>query len=262
MLALMKAQLWSGLRLAVRFCPERLRLAFLEQPLTVPMDFDRIQISAHSSEEYYIRSRSASKEPDTAVWLQAVPHDAVFVDVGANIGAYSLMAARLHPQAKVLAIEPSAPTYASLCQNIWLNQLHDRIVPICTALSGTNGYSGFNYSSWQPGAALHGSGSKGKHYQLSFRLDDLIRFIGFPQPTHLKIDVDGAEQFVLSGAPETLKTIQSLMIEMEENNARCIKDILAESGLVSVSSRPTDATGMYVNYLYARESEPESANTL
>ena|SRR5437879_10078316 len=61
----MKAQLWDALRSAVRLCPERLRLAFLEQPLAVPMDFGGIRLTAHSSEEYYIRSRSAAKEPDT-----------------------------------------------------------------------------------------------------------------------------------------------------------------------------------------------------
>src|SRR5260370_9058524 len=151
--AVLKAQLWSALRSAVRFCPERLRLAFLEQPLAVAMDFASLQIAGHSSEEYYIRSRSASKEPDTVQWLLDMPKDAVFVDVGANVGAYSLMAARLKSQARILAIEPSAPTYASLCRNIWMNRLHDHITPVCAALCGTNGYFEFSYSSSRPGAA-------------------------------------------------------------------------------------------------------------
>jgi len=253
MLASMKARLWSGLCSAVRFCPERLRLAFLEQPLAVPMDFGGLKITAHSSEEYYIRSRSASKEPDTVQWLLDLPREAVFVDVGANIGAYSLMAARLNPKAHILAIEPSAPTYASLCRNIWINRLHDNITPVCAALCGANGYEEFSYSSWQPGAALHRFGNEGKHRQLSFKLDDLIQFLGFPRPTHLKIDVDGAEQNVLAGATDTLRSIQSLMIELEENkDVESIKGLLADSGLSPVSSRRTDATGRYVNYRYER----------
>ncbi|PYS15202.1 MAG: hypothetical protein DMG15_05550, partial [Acidobacteria bacterium] len=67
------------------------------------MDFGGIRLTAHSSEEYYIRSRSAAKEPDTVQWLLDMPKDVVFVDVGANIGAYSLIAAQLYPQAHILA---------------------------------------------------------------------------------------------------------------------------------------------------------------
>src|SRR5439155_29019 len=185
----MKAQLWNTLRSAVRLCPERLRLAFLEQPLAVRMDFSGIKIVAHSSEEYYIRSRSAAKEPETVQWLLDMPRDAVFIDVGANIGAYSLIAAQLHQQAHILALEPSAPTYASLCRNVWINRLHERITPVCAALCGASGSCAFRYSSWQPGAALHYLGNEGQHSQLSFKLDDLIAFLRFPQPTHLKIDV-------------------------------------------------------------------------
>jgi FkbM family methyltransferase len=255
MLAPMKAQLWKGLCAAVRFCPERLRLAFLEQPLAVQMDFDNLKITAHSSAEYYIRSRSASKEPDTVEWLREIPKDAVFVDVGANVGAYSLMAARLNPKSHILAIEPSAPTYGSLCRNIWINRLQDSITPVCAALCGANGYGDFSYSSWQPGAALHGSGEEGQHHQLSFKLDDLIQFLRFPQPTHLKVDVDGAEQSVLAGATNTLMSIQSLMIEVDENHdAGGIKDVLENSGLSEISSRRTDATGRYINYRYERRS--------
>ena len=252
----MKAQLWNTLRSAVRLCPERLRLAFLEQPLAVRMDFSGIKIVAHSSEEYYIRSLSAAKEPETVQWLFDMPKNAVFVDVGANIGAYSLIAAQLYPQAHILAIEPSAPTYASLCRNICTNRLHDRITPVCAALRDTNGSCPFSYSSWQPGAALHGLGNEGQHWQLSFKLDDLIGFVGFPQPTHLKIDVDGAEQDVLGGARETLHLIQSLMIEVEESNtsAECIRRTLEDAGLAVVSCHRTDPAGRYINYRYDRVS--------
>ncbi|PYR99837.1 MAG: hypothetical protein DMG16_16995 [Acidobacteria bacterium] len=251
----MKAQLWDALRSAVRLCPERLRLAFLEQPLAVPMDFGGIRLTAHSSEEYYIRSRSAAKEPDTVQWLLDMPKDVVFVDVGANIGAYSLIAAQLYPQAHILAIEPSAPTYASLCRNIWINRLQDRITPVCAALRRTNGSYPFNYSSWQPGAALHGLGNNGQHSQLSFKLDDLIGFLRFPQPTYLKIDVDGAEEDVLAGATETLRLIQSLMIEVEASNrtfAESVRRTLENSGLAVVACNQTDPAGRYINYRYER----------
>src|SRR2546427_1034281 len=201
---IMKAQLWNVLRSAVRLSPERLRLAFLEQPLTVPMDFGGIKITAHSSEEYYIRAGSAAKEPETVGWLLDMPKHAVFVDVGANIGAYSLIAAQLYPEVRILAIEPSAPTFASLCHNIWINRLHERITPVCAALGRTNGPCAFSYSSWQPGAALHGLGQEGQHWQLSFKIDDLVGSLRSQHLTPLKIDRDAAEQAWLAGATAPL----------------------------------------------------------
>ncbi len=51
---------------------------------------------------------------------------------------------------------------------------------------------------------------------LTFRLDDLIKLAGLPEPNHIKIDVDGAEIAVLEGAAETLEApgLESVMIEV------------------------------------------------
>jgi hypothetical protein len=51
-----------------------------------------------------------------------------------------------------------------------------------------------------------------------FRLDDVIKILGLPSPTKLKIDVDGVDLDVLKGSSDALKTVNSLVIEYMPNS--------------------------------------------
>lgn len=51
-----------------------------------------------------------------------------------------------------------------------------------------------------------------------FRLDDIIKILGLPSPTKIKIDVDGVDLDVLKGSVEALKTVTSLVIEYMPNS--------------------------------------------
>ncbi len=62
----------------------------------------------------------------------------VVIDVGANIGVFSLYAASCGAR-KVYAFEPSAEAYRVLCENIQVNQLTDVVIPINRAMSGADG---------------------------------------------------------------------------------------------------------------------------
>lgn len=62
-------------------------------------------------------------------------HSSTFVDVGANCGLYSVLAALWNPQIKVIAFEPFAPIFEQFKRNVALNDLNDRIVCENIALS-------------------------------------------------------------------------------------------------------------------------------
>ena len=71
-----------------------------------------------------------TKEPDTIQWLQAMKPGEVLYDVGANIGQYSIYAAKRG--VKVFAFEPESQNYALLCKNIVLNKLENcTAYPLC-----------------------------------------------------------------------------------------------------------------------------------
>jgi FkbM family methyltransferase len=169
-----------------------------------------------------------SKEPDTISWIDSFDSGDVFWDVGANVGVFSLYAAR-HCGVRVVAFEPSADNYMVLCKNIEMNDLGDRVVPYCIALAGNTELGVLNSPIRQMGAALHQFGERGRtspywnggntvfaQGMVGFTIDDFIRLFRSPFPTRLKLDVDGLEWSILQGAKQTLRhpRLQSVMAEL------------------------------------------------
>ena len=75
-----------------------------------------------------------SKEPTTIPWLEAIRADETLVDIGANIGLYSIYAAA-YTGCRVYAFEPEALNYAELNKNVFVNDLHGRVSAFCIAMS-------------------------------------------------------------------------------------------------------------------------------
>ena len=76
-----------------------------------------------------------SKEPDMIRWINGLSNDAVFWDIGANVGVFSLYAAT-QQSCKVLAFEPAAANFYALTRNISLNGLGNDVHAYCVALAG------------------------------------------------------------------------------------------------------------------------------
>ena len=68
-----------------------------------------------------------TKEPDTIEWIEKFNEKDVFLDVGANIGIYSLYAAK--KVSKVWALEPESLNYAMLNLNILITNYHQKLQP-------------------------------------------------------------------------------------------------------------------------------------
>ena len=161
--------------------------------------------------------RFYSKEPKTIEWIDTFKPSESFLDVGANIGQYSLYAAK--KGISVYAFEPQALNYAELYTNIYLNNLGHKINGYCIALSNTNtieylsllsmvpGQSHNNYAIDIPGQIKQGCAG--------FALDYLVKKKVVPQPTHIKIDVDGIESKVIEGGTNTIKNCKTVLIEVE-----------------------------------------------
>jgi FkbM family methyltransferase len=222
---------WSAatLTIALRLLPDSVRLA-LRQSLDLkrPLDYHGARIWLHvtSPAERWTRLRSCEKEPETVEWIErSIGPGDVLYDVGANVGAYSLVAAKsAQGRAIVYAFEPGYRTFASLVDNIALNEAWDVIIPLQVALSDHTGLSTFLYSSVEAGTARHPGVQRGfrvdrvtkGHDVLVYRLDDFVRQFGLRSPTHLKLDVDGGELGVLAGASQTLRSeaLRSVLVEL------------------------------------------------
>jgi len=171
------------------------------------------------------------KEPITIQWIAEFAPGDVLVDVGANVGMYTLWAAKTRGTT-VFAFEPEAQNYALLNRNIALNNLGGQVKAYCLALSDQAGYSELHLSGLQPGGSCHSLGERVdfKHEPMhpvysqgciAARLDDLVAGGVVPIPAHIKIDVDGFEPKVIAGARRVLtdRNLRSLLIETNQNLA-------------------------------------------
>jgi FkbM family methyltransferase len=206
--------------------------------------------------EYEVRLHSCRKEPETVEWIEKFSSpDGVFYDVGANIGAYSLVAAA--NGMRVYAFEPAYPSFWKLNKNVSLNRFDDRIDCFPVALSVRTGISKFEYFDTSPGSSRgfyfrgpsDGSDSRrpeARKSTLSYSMDDFVRHFGLALPTMLKIDVDGGESEVVEGAKEILRSesLRTVLIEIDYgvSGSSAILDHLGRSGFALQSRRQRTRT--------------------
>jgi hypothetical protein len=81
-----------------------------------------IRVGVSSEIEHFRADTYSTKEPETLDWLdRELTEEDIFFDVGANIGLYSLYAAKSKPGCTIFSFEPESQNYARLCKNIALN---------------------------------------------------------------------------------------------------------------------------------------------
>jgi FkbM family methyltransferase len=173
------------------------------------------------------------KEPETIEWIKSFNNSKEFIfwDIGANVGQYSIYSAVLFKNCKVVAFEPSVNNLRILARNISINKLEKIIKILPLALSNkTNKFLTLNESNFIEGSAHNNFGnnfdSSGKTFQSNFKyttygttINYLLKNKILKIPDYVKIDVDGIEHLILSGAGNFLKhnKIKSLSIEINEN---------------------------------------------
>jgi len=171
-----------------------------------------------------------------------------FVDVGCNIGLYSLVAGmRVGPFGRIYSIDPNALVLKHLHRSLAMNWFHDRTVVINQAMGSTAGEMTLRYSEQMLGCGNVSPvqsnafsetnkilGATTEKRVLQGRLDDL-----FPQEQELKIlkiDVEGHEHEVLQGADRLLKKkcfgyimmefLEGLPAGIRLNNFRTLKTLV------------------------------------
>ena len=185
----------------------------------------------------------ATKEPETLQWIDGFERGSVLWDIGANIGLYSLYAAKSR-QCKVIAFEPSVFCLEFLARNIWMNDLQNLISIVPNALSNQTKINLLTLSSREWGESSNSFGTslnqdgneinQSLDYQvLGMTIDDMIAKLGLQKPNYIKIDVDGIEPIILSGGTNLLREVESVSIEVptyDGANSQ-VADILIGAGL-------------------------------
>ena len=187
--------------------------------ITLTMKFDHRQLQMvqdlDPSEDVAIFSflnRGLLYEPDVAHVMMRALHDGdVAFDVGANIGFFTVMMASLTgPQGRVVAFEPGPDNLLRLRRNVATSGAANVAIieqPASDVAAPASFYlnsdSGGGHALWDPGSFPGNAKSHAETRVVSTTtttLDAAVAAMGLPPPRLIKIDVEGAEHQVLTGA--------------------------------------------------------------
>jgi FkbM family methyltransferase len=158
---------------------------------------ERIRVSARH------RYLSWNPEEYAAFRAAARPGDLV-IDVGANVGAYTLLFAHwVGPTGRVVAFEPAPDAAAGLRRHLALNALASRVEVHEMAVSDRSGTAFFDAVAASGSNALVSAATASSLDVRTTTLDEFCS-AGDLRPRVVKIDVEGAELSVLRGARRLL----------------------------------------------------------
>ncbi len=209
-------------------------------------------------------------EPHTTECLvQHLKRGSVFVDVGANHGYFTALAAALvGATGRVVAFEPNPLVFEQLRTHVRLNGFESRVTTIAVALadvpnddgrllvSRLEGNSGV--SSLAPTQSTLDRGWLSQDHAVSVRIDTFDRWFrasGLDRVDLVKIDVEGAENLVAAGMAETLSSGRIGAIVCETVWDSAAHRAFCHAGFVP---RLLESADSLDNVLYSRPSGPPS----
>ncbi|MDR7010069.1 FkbM family methyltransferase [Paraburkholderia strydomiana] len=169
-------------------------------------------------------------EPELLNFIDSIPEDEVYYDIGASNGLFALYAAATGK--RVICFEPEVANFSLLNLNTFLNKSTQRhpVSNFNVALSDTNGLGKMFIQKFEAGGhlkILDNPVKRGaKDFEpdfvqsvMRYELDAFIDFTDIPRPNYVKIDVDGCEPQVLRGMSKVLASsdLKKVFIELEES---------------------------------------------
>lgn len=186
---------------------------------------------------------------DMGFLLHVLRRDDLFVDIGANAGAYTILACSA-VGARGVAFEPVPGTYNRLVENMRLNHLEDRVECINKAVGAQERTIAFTSDSDGTNHVL-ASGEQCDNTVI-VAVTSLDSALHGECPSLAKIDVEGYETLVLEGAEGTLKneSLHSVIMELNGSGSRYgydesrILELMSDYGFKTYSYNPLDRTLM------------------
>ena len=163
-----------------------------------------------------------SIEPELSSLQRFLRPGCVFVDVGANVGVYSLKAAKeVGDEGLVIAVEPFLETASRLFENVRANGYHNvRVRNFCVGRQTQQAQLYLNNN--KPNSfGLSKVGNAESISVLSVSLDDLCRWENLDRLDYLKIDAEGAEGAILEGGAQTIARFRPIVqVEITKRDSK------------------------------------------
>jgi FkbM family methyltransferase len=207
-----------------------------------------------------------TEEEEIIKWIDSFSKGDIFYDIGANVGSYSLYAAKTK-DIRVYAFEPEINNVQLLYSNVYKNGLSQQCIPLPLACDRETKIKPFYIREFTKGGAINSIGRKSIFLEndkdmfiqdtLCMRVDDAVRLLNIPLPTKVKIDVDTNELNVIEGMDKTLDQIKEIYIELYahfEEHKKVI-NILEQKGFFIFNASKSKAPKKFEdtsNYIFKR----------
>lgn len=180
-----------------------------------------MEVSINDHIEKYLFWYGAYEKKEVTTMQTLLNADSVVVDIGANIGYYSLMAAQKAAAGNIYSFEPVTNNLQKLERNISLNGLAI-IHPIQAAISNVSGsttiYISDDDNSGMSGLRSAENFSGQSETVKCLTLDEAVLEYNLPKIDLIKIDVEGSEVNVLQGM-KRIRTEQRPLLLIEVSTA-------------------------------------------
>ena len=182
---------------------------------------------------------------DMGYLLHVLRDSDLFVDVGANVGSYTILACAV-VGARGYAFEPVPDTYDRLVENVRLNHVESRVTCLKVGVGSVEGVVSFTSGEDTTNHVVI-SGEKDPD-AIDVRMCTLDSVLEGESPAVAKIDVEGFETPALEGAQKTLNkaSLHSVIMELNGSGSRYgydesrILEIMSDHGFKTYSYDPLD----------------------
>jgi FkbM family methyltransferase len=195
-----------------------------------------------------------AREPEVLDWIDGFEKGCTFFDVGASFGTETLYAAlKSEGPEKIVSFDLDLESSFNLAYNISLNNISN-VENYFLALS-----DGLNLRSYMCVTQYYYIEGREKHDSVNYKtlsisMDKFINMT-YIVPDYIKIDVDGAEESIISGMTETVqnKKLRSVVIEVSDKSEQAILYFFNKAGFRIESERILTTEGTkYKNIIFTR----------
>ena len=195
------------------------------------------------------------REPEVLDWIDGFEKGCIFFDVGASFGTETLYAALKNDgPKKIVSFDLDLESSFNLSYNISLNNISN-VEQYFLALS-----DGFNLISYKCVTQYYYIEGRNKYDNVTYKTISISmdKFINMTHifPDYIKIDVDGAEENIITGMTETVKNekLRSVVIEVSDKSESAISIFFHKAGFRIELARALKTEGKnYKNIIFTRK---------
>lgn len=195
-------------------------------PFDVRVRYNGLVIHARHGDDDLSNLSPKHERRITRILAESFKDDDVFIDIGAHIGKYVLLAGQRIKNGRIVAIEPNPSTFDVLNKNIKLNKIQARLDCINAAISDVDGVARLRVNKRSSTCSIVEDDASAVEVRC-IRLDSIVEELGIKKIDWLLIDVEGAEDKVMLSGKESIPLVKNMIVEIHSKaNLALLKDYL------------------------------------